>query len=297
MDCQDFLYQANTLIDGELSPAEAAALNAHLGECESCARICAELKYVKRLVQEKVERPVPPPQLLKRLAEGQGHEERVRVSAGFSGRRKVLLAAAALLVGLLALLLGLGDGNQRLSHATASAGCVDVFQRTLAESRFLEVPETTTIGQADAWRTQLRTEVARELGVSIDQLPSLARTMFLRWRVELVRGVKTVRVDFRATGPAEGDQASAVGGPGAAETGMGPRLISVFVVPMRKMDLTRSDLEQLKGLHCCTDCVSMTGGNIFCFSDKDVLYSVVGNLGADELRERLGNPPVQAIGG
>ena len=78
MDCQDFLYQANTLIDGELSPAEAAALNAHLGECESCARICAELKYVKRLVQEKVERPVPPPQLLKRLAEGQGLRLRPR---------------------------------------------------------------------------------------------------------------------------------------------------------------------------------------------------------------------------
>ena len=58
MDCQNELIHAYH--DGELSPAQVAAVEAHLRDCAACAELLAELRQVSRLVAAAPLADMPP---------------------------------------------------------------------------------------------------------------------------------------------------------------------------------------------------------------------------------------------
>lgn len=64
MDCREELIHAYH--DGELAPAEVAAVEAHLDDCDDCRALLADLRQVARLVAAA---PLaePPPQAMKRM--------------------------------------------------------------------------------------------------------------------------------------------------------------------------------------------------------------------------------------
>jgi anti-sigma factor RsiW len=60
MSCEHLHEQLNALLDGELPPAEAAALAAHLADCPDCARTLQELAELRVAIAGLEEEEVPP---------------------------------------------------------------------------------------------------------------------------------------------------------------------------------------------------------------------------------------------
>lgn len=64
MDCQDELIHAYH--DGELAPAQVAAVEAHLGDCAGCRTLLADLRQVSQLVAT-APMPAVPPHAMQRM--------------------------------------------------------------------------------------------------------------------------------------------------------------------------------------------------------------------------------------
>jgi anti-sigma factor RsiW len=98
MDCGRFA-QVHALHDGELSAADAAAVERHAAECAACGALLGELRGLSRMIAV-ADRAAMPERMVSRL-HGQWHAARdrgtVRVLSWLTG------AAAALLVAGLAM--------------------------------------------------------------------------------------------------------------------------------------------------------------------------------------------------
>lgn len=93
MRCDDIIELLSCYIDGEVSPAERAAVEQHIKECESCRTLFGEMVSIHKAFSELVEADVPPD-----LHEGimtviRGARKSVRSAAG-SGHSEVPIVAA-----------------------------------------------------------------------------------------------------------------------------------------------------------------------------------------------------------
>lgn len=67
-DCEELFRRLEDYVDRELSPDEAALVEAHLAECEACA---TEYKFETRFVSEvrkKLSHLEAPPDLIRRIS-------------------------------------------------------------------------------------------------------------------------------------------------------------------------------------------------------------------------------------
>ncbi len=93
MRCDDIVVLLSCYIDGQVSPAERAAVEEHIKECESCRKLLGEMANIRKAFSELVEADVPPD-----LHEGimmviRGARKSVPSAAG-SGRTEVPIVAA-----------------------------------------------------------------------------------------------------------------------------------------------------------------------------------------------------------
>ena len=107
---------------------------------------------------------------------------------------------------------------------------------------------------------------------------STRNARFLQWKMQPVRDVKGIRIDFIDSQPEQET---------ATETN--PKVISVFLLPMRFMDFPPEFIEKLRGRkpHPCTNCIGMRDGGMFLFATGDILVSVVSNLGEKQLETHI----------
>ncbi|MBR5701988.1 MAG: zf-HC2 domain-containing protein [Oscillospiraceae bacterium] len=91
-DCREWMEEISASLDGELSPEEEAALQAHLAECEDCRAAMALLRGMSQVMREDT---VQPPA---QLAEGTRFLfEREKKEKGFSLKRWRFTAIAAVI--------------------------------------------------------------------------------------------------------------------------------------------------------------------------------------------------------
>ena len=66
-------------------------------------------------------------------------------------------------------------------------------------------------------------------------------------------------------------------------------LISLFVLPLQRVTLDARERDALASFHLCS-CTQWTAGSIFCYTEGDLLVSVVGNLDAKRLEKHVTGP-------
>jgi hypothetical protein len=124
MSCRQYRDGIQELVDGTLGPLRRAELQLHLGQCEACRALLADLQRI-RAVAESLEHPAPPDGLWLQIAGRLRQEGRIQATARPpvpAGRRHAVLAIAAGLVlavgaSLLALLPLLRSGSSSVEPA------------------------------------------------------------------------------------------------------------------------------------------------------------------------------------
>ena len=77
-ECREWMQQISASLDGELTPEEEQALQAHLAECQDCRTAMALLRSMTKVMREDT---VQPPE---KLAEGTRYLFEQEKSAGAS---------------------------------------------------------------------------------------------------------------------------------------------------------------------------------------------------------------------
>ena len=249
------------LIDNELSDAEEAECRAHLQSCAACATAHDERRDLKQLISSRAARPSLPPRLENRIRMATRHRSHNR------RRRRVQAAAALILAGCIVLLTISQMGDRRLTHASASSECARAFERTLTERS----ADPASVNR-DTWEGQIRQVLKDELGIQVTHLPQIHAATFRRWQREEIRGVRGLRLDFRP------HEASSERNENA--------MISLFLLPLQHVTLDPKERDALASFHFCL-CTQWTGGSIFCYTEGDLLVSVVGNIHPKRLRKHV----------
>lgn len=289
-DCNELLSRLEDLVDGELSSSEEESFRAHLSRCPSCNEAHSSLARLKRLVEEKVRRPQAPSNLREAISKGlekeleiepaKTLEEEARESARATkgkpvrqGRRfRVLALAAALVISCsLAAFLFFKVNSPKLGHAEAASACAEAFRSLLAGG-----PETKD--NPEEWKERLIGEIEGKTGIRLDHVPEIPHAAFLRWEPQTVKGLKGVRMDFQPE----------IDRPGETQPGEQPGvvLISVFFLPLTRMDFRCGYLKELESGHPCTRCIQLKDGSIYCLRTDNFFLGVVSNLGEGELLAR-----------
>lgn len=133
MDCKQFRELLDCYVDGELSADAAAAADAHLSECATCARTAAHLERLRTAVRQAVSAQIPSADLAQRIR--QSLRPWWLPSAPFpaAGRRLAIAASLVLIIGVgLAVAAGARIPN-------AVAGAMDSAVARLAEPADVEL--------------------------------------------------------------------------------------------------------------------------------------------------------------
>lgn len=133
MNCTPWLAQLDRLADGELAPAEAAALAAHLRSCGACTAQAVARWEMKRAVRAAGRAYAPSPQFRERVLKSLAAPQRRR---WLGGQARALLAAAAMLAVVLA---GSAWWAQQQRQRQALAEIVDLHVSNLAGSNPVDV--------------------------------------------------------------------------------------------------------------------------------------------------------------
>ncbi len=112
MDCRNELI--HTYHDGELSPAQVAAVDAHLRECTDCRELLADLRQVSQLVTTAPMVDLPP-QAMKRMQQAWWAAQ----DRGVLRVASWLTAAAAAVILAAVMLSSSGDRGDTVTTANA----------------------------------------------------------------------------------------------------------------------------------------------------------------------------------
>jgi anti-sigma factor RsiW len=136
MACESWQAKLDTYLDGELSPEETHAFNAHVRGCTLCAAEALARVQAKRSVQAAGKRFAPSAEFRSRM---QRHiAARPRWSAGFAW----ILATAAVVAFAVAGLSGSYLGRVRARTAQVYSELADLHVQTLASSSPVDVVST-----------------------------------------------------------------------------------------------------------------------------------------------------------
>jgi hypothetical protein len=97
MDCRQAREVLDCYVDGELSPAAGAAVDAHLAECRSCAAVARQLRALKTAVRRAVAAHEPSAELRGRVNAALGAGRWLAGAGGAAAPPLRWLAVAALL--------------------------------------------------------------------------------------------------------------------------------------------------------------------------------------------------------
>jgi hypothetical protein len=281
MECDEALSKLEDLVDGELSLSEEEALRAHLSNCLSCGEAEASLARLKRLVVEKVRKPQAPGNLHDTILKGFEKELKTQPAEDApgpsrAGRRYRVAALAAVLVvscSLAAIFLfdWAGFPFKKLNHAEAASACAEAFRSVL--------PPRPSSQEQRGWKEKLIAEIAEKTGTRLDHVPDIPQATYLRWEPQTVKNLKGIRIDFQPI-----EDGSPVDG--ARDAAQGSQIISVYFLPLKRMDFRCSYLKELESGHPCTHCIQLKDGSIYCLRTDNFFLSVVSNLEEGELLAR-----------
>jgi anti-sigma factor RsiW len=134
MACEEWRGKLDCYLDGELAPAEARTLGAHLRNCAECAADALERVQLKRSIQMAGKRYEPSAELRSKIAKS----VTARSQGGIVRRwRLVLIPALAVLVA--ALLLNSYVGRERAARQRVYSELADLHVSTLASSTPVDV--------------------------------------------------------------------------------------------------------------------------------------------------------------
>ena len=276
MGCNEALSKLEELVDGELSLSEEEAVRAHLSCCPSCGQAQASLARLKRLVEEKVKKPQAPAHLQETILKALEKDFETAVeAAGVTDPvqrarpyRVLALAAALVLSCLLSALTFLYLRAPKLSHAEAASACAEAFRSTIH-------PGLPTDGSSPGWKEKLIAEIQGKTNIRIDHIPDIPNAIYVGWEPQRVSDLNSIRIDFQPD-PTAPPEASA----------QGLAMISVFFLPLKRMDFCCSYLKELESGHPCTHCIQLKEGSIYCLRTDNFYLSVVSNLEEGQLLAR-----------
>ena len=134
MACEAWRGKLDLYLDGELAPAEAATLGAHLRECATCAAEVLARVQIKRSVKMAGKRYEPSAELRRKITKRVAARSRF----GFAGRWKlVLIPALAVLVA--AFMLNSYVGRERAARQRVYSELADLHVATLASTTPVDV--------------------------------------------------------------------------------------------------------------------------------------------------------------
>lgn len=108
--CCNYGEWFSALVDGEVSPRQERALQAHLTECPSCRRLHRQLAQMKQVVKSRLSHRAPSEKLLRRIHQALDATDRERQAAGTEGRFRPPRSANRLMAAALPLLMLLIGG-------------------------------------------------------------------------------------------------------------------------------------------------------------------------------------------
>lgn len=134
MACDEWGEKLDRYLDGELAPAEAAALSAHLRGCAGCTAEVLERVQIKRSVQAAGRRYAPSAEFRGKITKSVAAKSR----SGIGGRWRLVLIPA-LLVLVAAFLLNSYIGRERAGQERVYSELADLHVATLASAAQVDV--------------------------------------------------------------------------------------------------------------------------------------------------------------
>jgi anti-sigma factor RsiW len=135
--CNEWRDKLDAYVDGELAPAEATTLSAHLRSCAECAADGLQRVQMKRAVQIAGKRYEPSAELRNKITKSIEAKSRRGISAKW---KFALIPALGLLAAVLVLTLYLG--GERAEHLRVYSELADLHVVTLASSTQVDVLST-----------------------------------------------------------------------------------------------------------------------------------------------------------
>jgi anti-sigma factor RsiW len=135
--CNEWRDKLDSYVDGELTPAEAATLGAHLRSCAECAADALQRAQMKRAVQVAGKRYEPSTELRNKIAKSIAVKSHRRIALKW---KLALIPALGLLAA--AFLLTSYFGRQRREQQRVYSELADLHVATLASSTPVDVLST-----------------------------------------------------------------------------------------------------------------------------------------------------------
>jgi anti-sigma factor RsiW len=134
MACEEWRGQLDRYLDGELTPAEAAAVGAHLRGCADCAAGALERVQTKRLVQAAGKRHQPSAALRNQITKSVAAR-----SHGGSARQWKLVLIPGLVLAVAVPLLSSYEARERAAGQSVYSELADLHVATLASATPVDV--------------------------------------------------------------------------------------------------------------------------------------------------------------